>query len=63
MFVFGSADSAGFGKKVFAQSLPAKPERFAVMQRADLLLVQWRDGEPGPCWDALRAWTLQQTKR
>jgi hypothetical protein len=63
VFVFRSADSAAFGKKVFAQSLSAKPERFAVMQRAELLLVQWRDGEPGPCWDALRAWTLKQTKR
>ena len=63
VFTFRAAEDAAFGKKVFAQSRPANPERFAVMQRGALLLVQWRDGEPGPCWEALRKWTLEQAPK
>jgi hypothetical protein len=52
-FVFASGEMASFARAAFDRSRPRDAERFVLEQRADMLLVQWTDGDKGACWDAI----------
>jgi len=52
-FVFATGSMASFVRALFDQARPRDPERFVIEQRVDTLVIQWTDGDKGPCWEAL----------